>query len=1168
MASNPLLALLNFSGTTSPPASSNVNTQGNTQNAPSISSPPPGVGNHAISPSPPGNSNSSYAANSLLQSLLSPSMQGTQNPSVGPSHSQYDQGLHSMSNDRVTSPAATNGAAELLALLGGTPQGQLNNSNSKAQSNAPSPLPSAKTSKKESSSRVPSSTIFDQVNPFDLLSQPQQSSQQAKPDQPKQVTTNDHVIKKDTLVTSAIASPRKEDHFVFTEDRQFHASRQLASLRASNSFDDESTSGLKLKKDGKAVLNLLSQQPAGESSLYPAKLEMTAISLLKGPKSPTYFTQQSANHSIQSRWPQRSIIAGANDIVCYLTGKSKMRIIDEKTGERAMIVSDDPIKSLFLNDESAYERTEFKVGVVTGKSIRIWALTADFGRDEGGVKLIAHLEADEGQQFIHALFSHATRFIEESIVAIQSNGEAAIFKLPDLQPSNQGKAKFNKVQRIRIGKTSTDVKPLVGFAQTYDGTLLASTYITGNSDKPLEVQLQALPDTSRSVTINLPALPDGLPISDVSFTALASDGESTRSLIVGFNYNTVLAFVDLVAGEYRQLYHFDGKDYTQYNLAHWSHSKATLFIFNSLRSSLFTLKPFNKPTSLDRIDLYDEDVARRFNVEAGQSVGDGPKTIDRIQRRASIWSFDTLHPAMKECAMPETWMSFAVDDRYEWEGIRLAALYSGGIQTLVLPHEAVKQTTLQDDSELDQGVFIGGEATEPQVKTETDLSNHAQSAPVPALDAASSQVNTAEKAHDEAIDRKQMDQTITSLRKNILSSASAEAAKSAAEEATSTRSNVHSRVDTSGIDVGQLSQSIVQNVVPAITLQVKNAVESDLQVALAQVLNQSLPSELHNAFLRPDINAYLTKTITNSIIPTVQKTAMDVVTRAMAPHFEEVISDLTTKVEGRIEQGMTNVRKDIVVEQSKALLESEAAMRDLTRQVGQLTSMMEGLGRQNAKLERALNDVREEQKVLSLNSIRPPTSAGTHQGRSSVTNINPLSPNRSTASGINGQISSVLGSAPTPSTFASSFTQSNPAPQQDVEDTLLSALSNQSNDHDPTALQTALTSLESRFGSAYAAIRSPEGTLRISQAVNLAMIHKLIKILQSNAIPEKIIPWIEACCSICDRSDVHIARVFEGIKREMLENLFQAHHQLFTLTNRTPWWTRERLNEGILRYIS
>lgn len=1165
MASNPLLALLNFSGTTSPPTSSNVNTQGNTQNASFVSSPPPGVRSDATSPSPASFSNaSSFAANSLLQSLLSPSAQSTQSPSAaGPSHSQYEQNSHPSNNNRVTSPVTTNGAAELLALLGGTPQGQ---KNSKSQSDVFSPpLPSTKTSGKESSSRVPSNTIFDQVNPFDILGQPQQSSKQTNPEQRKKTVTAEHITKKDTFVPNPIASPRKEDQIVFTEDRQLHASRQLASLRASNSFDDESTSGLTIEKNGKAVLNLLSQQPAGESSLYPAKLELTAISLLKGPKSPTYFLQQSASHFIQSRWPQQSILAGANDIVCYLTGKSKVRIIDERTGERAMIVSDDPIKSLFLNNLTAYERAEFKVGIVTGRSIRIWALTPDFGRDEGGVKLIAHLEADEGQQFIHALFSNDTKSSKNSIVAIQSNGEVAVFNSKDLPPSNQGKAKFNKVQKIQVGKTFTDAKPLVGFAQSYDGTLLASTYSSGDSTKPLAIHLQALPDTSRSVTINLPALPEHLPLLDVSFTALASDGESTRSLIVGFNYNTIMAFVDLVTGEYAQIYHFDGKNHNQYNLAYWSHSKATLFVFNSLRSSLFTLKPFNKPAPLERIDLYDEDVAKHFNVELGQLVGDGPKTIDRIQRNSNIWTFDDLQPALKECAMPETWMSFALDDRYEWEGIRLAALHSGGIQTLILPHEAVKQTALQDDTDFDHGVSSVNDTVKEQIKTEAETPpTNIRSSATPAFDVAS----TPGKAHGEAFDHKQMDETISNLRKNILSTASAEAARSAAEQATSTSSNIQSQIDTGKIDVGQLSQSIVERVVPAIVVQVRSAVEADLQVALSQVLDKSLPNELQNVFLRPDTNAYLTKTITNSIIPTVQKTAMDVVTRAMAPHFEEVISDLTSRVEGKIDQGMISVRKDIVVEQSKALLESEAAMRDLTRQVGQLTSMMEGLGRQNAKLERALNDVREEQKVLSLNSIRPPTSSGTHQARSSVSTLNPMSPNRSTASGINGQIGNVLGSAPTPSSFTSSLNQSNPVPQQDVEDTLLSALSNQSSDHNLTALQTALTNLETRFGSAYAAIRSPEGNLRISQAVNLAMIHRLIKIIDSNSIPEKIIPWIEACCSICDRSDVHIARVFEGIRREMLDTLFQAHHQLFTLTNRTPWWTRERLNEGILRYIS
>lgn len=1154
MASNPLLALLNFSGTTSPPASSNGNSQSNTQNATStISSPPPVVGSHATSPSPADFSNaSSFAANSLLQSLLSPSGQNPQSASGGPSHSQYDQ---SSNNVRVTSPAATNGAAELLALLGGTPQGQ---QNSRSQSKVASPMPSTKISGKEQSSRVPSNTIFDQVNPFDLFSQPQQSNKSPNPVQPKQATpAADHIVKKDTLLTNSVASPRKEDQLVFSDDRQFHASRQLASLRVSNSFDDESTSGLTIHKNGVFALNLLEQQPAGKSSLYPAKLEMTAISLLKGPKSPTYFTQQNANHPIQSRWPQQSILAGADVIVCYLTGKSKVRIIDEQTGERAMIVSDDPIKSLFLNEEVAFERANFKVGVLTGKSIKIWGLTKDFGQDEGGVKLIAHLEADEGQQFIHACFSFATEYIDESIIAVQSNGEVAVFTLTDLQPSNR--AKFNKAQKIRVGKASPDVEPLVGFSQTYDGTLLASTYTTGDSKKPLEVRLYALPDSSRSVSVKLPALPDGLPLLDVSFTSLASDGEFTRLLIIGFNNNTIIAFVDLVTGEYRQLYHFDGKGYSQYNLVYWSHISAKLYVFNSIRSSLFMVRPFGQPAPLDKIDLYDEDVAKRLNVEIGQDVGDGPITIDRIKRGVDIWTFDDLRPALRECAMPETWMSFALDGHFEWEGSRLAVLHSGGIQTLILPAEADKQRALQNRRKKSQDVSSHTDTIEPQVKTEVDASDMTQNVPAPSIDVAS----TAKKANDESIDRKQMDETIASLRKNILSSASAEAARSAAEQAASTKSN---QPNTSSIDIGQLSQSIVDRIVPAITLQVKNTVETDLQVVLSQVLSQSLPNELQNVFLRPDTNAYLTKTITNSIIPTVQKTAMDVVTRAMAPHFEEVISDLTTKVEGKIEQGMISVRKDIVVEQSKALLESEAAMRDLTRQVGQLTSMMEGLGRQNAKLERALNDIREEQKVLSLNSIRrPPTS---HQARSSVATNNPISPNRSTASGLNGQIGNALGNAPTPSTFASSFNQSNPATQQDVEDTLLSALSNQTNDHDPTVLQNALTNLETRFGSAYATIRSPEGNLRISQAVNLAMIHKLIKTLQSNSIPEKVVPWIEACCSICDRSDVQIASVFEGIRREMLDNLFQAHHQLFTLTNRTPWWTRERLNEGILRYLS
>lgn len=1157
MASNPLLALLNFSGTTSPPASSNVTTQANAQNAGSLPSPSPAersekeIENHGTSPSPMGVANaSSLAANSLLQSLLSPSAQTTQASSTGPSQSQYDQSANSTANDRVTSPAATNSAAELMALLGGNAQRQQDSTtedqvNSVKYSQGTFSPPN--TSKNQISSAVPSKTIFDQVNPFDLFNHPQSSTQTNQASTAKDVTADN------TVVTSSLPSLRKDEALAFTEDRQLHALRQLASLRAWNGFDEDSTSGLTFEKNGKVVLNLLSQQPAGKSSLYPAKLEMTAISLLKGPKSPSYYTQQSTNQSIKSRWTQQSIVAGANDIVCYLTGKSKVRIIDEKTGERAMIVSDEPIKSLFINEATAYERTELKVGVITDTSIRIWALTADFGQDERGVKLIAMLEADEGQHFGHATFSRATGLIEESIVAIQSNGQISVYSLRDMQPSNQGKARYHNHQNALVGKPSTNVKHLVGFTQTYDGTLLASIYSTGDSVRPLEVYLQAYPDTSQCVSITLPTLPDDIALLDVSFTALASDGESTRSLIVGFNCNTVLAFVDLATGEYRRIYLFDGASHKQYNLTYWSHSKATLFIFNSLRSSLFTLKPFNKPTPLDRIDLDGGNVAKRLNVEVGQAVGDGQKTIDRIKRKVSnIWTFDDLQPALKECAMPETWMSFAVDDRYEWEGVRLAALYSGGIQTFVLPNEAVKQIALDDRPSLDQVDSLKNSAVESRIKSENDSADDLR-------DAQGNRAN-----HDKGFDHKQMDRMTANVRKDIPSTASVENARSLADQGLSRNSNIPSGFDASGVDIAHLSQSIVEQIVPAIALQMKNVLESDIQEIFSRTVKQSLSNEIQNVFFRPDTSAHLTKTITSSIIPTVQKTAMDVVTRAMAPHFEEVISDLTTKVEGKIEQGMITIRKDIVVEQSKALLESEAAIRDLTRQVGQLTSMMEGLGRQNAKLERALNDVRDEQKVLSLNSIRAPSSSvGIHQARSSITPLNPLSPNRSLGSGVNGQIANISGSASTPSAYHSNQTR-----QQDVEDTLLTALSTQSNDNDSTALQNALFSLESQFGSAYASIRSPEGSSRISQAVNLAMIHRLIKILPSNPIPEKIIPWIEVCSSIFDRSDVHISRVFEGIRREMLDGLLQAHHQLFSLTNRTPWWTRERLNDGILRYIS
>jgi hypothetical protein len=1015
MASNPLLALLNSAGQQPQPARTD-DVQPHQKNGPTS----------PFASAPGAN------ANSLLQSLLSPTRNAT-SPSAS---------IPTSPTPLSPSNGIGNTAADLLSLLGGSkgaktgatygdasPSQQSNRTISQpSRSPMPSQLSPSPQVKAQAlpQARARVSSIFDSHSPFDILSQPHvEEAKLPTRSEPKHGDASagprsDDITK---VVESKIEASDWHEEENIANDRNVRAFRHLAGLRASSTFDDEQTSGLKSKiVEGVEVvtLDLDAAQPGGKSSLYPAKLEITAISLLKSVQKYNVLRTGPANQ-LHARWTTDTVLAAENGLICYVTGKSKVRLLDENTGERAVIGLNAPVRSIFLNLGASADRSALRVGVLTDKAISVWKLHNNFGQQEDGAEKVFEHRILTDASFVHATFAVSDA---NMILAVHNDGSATLLT-KTLSDS------FDEAERW-----PSMVRPAtaLSFAQADRNGLVTRIYGTGNANRPIGISLN---DPSKEDLILPP--PAAEEVVNLSFSAYIAN---SHTLLMGFNRNTVIAVVDTVKGNYKRVYRFEKRKEGQYNIVKWHARTATLFVFNSLRSSLFALHP-----------LADA---------AGSSQ------------------------TLREFALPEVWLSFDVEQADE-DSLRIAAFYSGGVQSVRLPLDAVQAPPdLLSAAETTQSIEIPVTAHTPvgdeSAQSTRDLTTY--------------------------IGMESLDERLAEAEHRILS----------------TLKDMHLG-GPNGVQEVQRSAATPNEA--ALLSKVHEQIRNDLSQSVSQVVARVLPEELRNALMRPDLVAHLQQSIVSSIITPVQKTAMDVVTRVLAPHFEDVVTGMTRKMEATVEQHMTNVRKDIVTEQSKALLESEAAVRDLTRQVGQLTSMMESLSRQNGKLERALNEIREEQKVLSLNSVRPISATAVKQQE-------PSTPVRA-------------------------------APTINAEDMLLASLSDPNIERDVSRLQHTLKQLEMAFGNAHRGIRNEQGSLRVSQAVNLALLHRLIKALSLMPL-EEAIPWIEACSSACERNDVQIARVFEGVRQEMVRGLIEAHQHAVKL-NRAPWWTGDRLYEGSLRFL-
>lgn len=806
----------------------------------------------------------------------------------------------------------------------------------------------------------------------------------------------------------------------------------------------------------------------------------------------------------------------------------------------------------------------------------------------------------------------------------------------------------------------------MGTSTSSDGSLLA---VVVASSLPLQSALQlylvSLTCSVKKHTVSLPSLAQ-LGCSNISFVSFANNGtgQIPRGLLVGFDDNQVVALIDLTSGSLRQLYRFQTTPNSpSFSLAAWHSATSSLLLGCSLRSSIFSLRLRFSTLPLINSGF----IAKAAGLQDETTIDESCEVLYRVGNNLLPFVVLDSRPALRECALPEPYTCLALDNSTTVEGsIRVLASHIGGIHALLIPEEALVQTVVQKETK--------GEVEAPSSKLEermatfpSEIKIEKEDPPLPPMEvqtsrqevlatsplpevtiepstkvAASKENGFTSTPKASEIKKKGNHNRTASknakIDKNLFNDNGAPRSTSTAgvqstddatrinreeiktlfaqlEASFMDKMNSHLQSKEEQQSSTEIAHEVVANLTPMISSLIDDLLPSHLQQAVDAAVSRSLSQDLHNLLLRPDFSLTISKSITSSILPPIQKTAMDVVSRVLAPHFENIMTEMTSRVEAKIDMGITGIRKDIIMEQSKALLETEASLNEINVKVMGISDTMQALLQQNSKLEKALEELHfsnrkssspsdlngsigHRQEILgtfpaqtplyqgfplqlSSTSIPPPlpSAPSFHQPYATFPSQSPqITSNQSRQASYNY---SQPHSAPLPYPSAPTPQQQDQSPgmkSQEVEDTLLTALSSPNIDSDTSLLQNALSNISSKCGSPISAIweKSASGSEtvslgkpRISQAVILTLLHRLIQSLngssdQSGLKVAVAVPWIEACAAALDKNDEVISRYYDHIKGNMINSLIQAHT---VVKSRAPWWTDDRLSFGILRFI-
>ncbi|CAO1622945.1 unnamed protein product [Sympodiomycopsis kandeliae] len=467
-------------------------------------------------------------------------------------------------------------------------------------------------------------------------------------------------------------------------------------------------------------------------------------------------------------------------------------------------------------------------------------------------------------------------------------------------------------------------------------------------------------------------------------------------------------------------------------------------------------------------------------------------------------------------------------------------------------------------------------------------------------------------------------QAITSLESKLDQLKLNPPATSAPPPASSSSSSGHLSASALSAIASEVSAAVSGDVSHMLNASLLESVREGIENALRKVSVQTLPNELSKVMTQPAISAALTKSITQGIVPTVQKTAMDVVSKVIAPHFEETILTLTQSVEERIDRNLAEVRKTIVAEQSTALKTTQQQLHDVTQVLTSFASRFDALQQQNEALHATLKEVKQQQTSISHDpssrmTPRPPSAASyQYQPPSQHPHLHAYDPHAASpwptfervqspyqfrrpttaqqpfgAEMMVPATPSAHGMAPigTPTSFnfgmgqpgapvSAPFSAAPPPPatpsplvatDDKIEDALIGALS-ATDGTSASQVAEVLSRLQQQYKRPNLALTCGDGenNLAVSQAVLLTLVHRLASLTSSNRISLEIaIPWAEASLAYLNPDDGKIADPYAKVSGDIRRDFEKAWQLAATTTSGggASWWTRDRLEMYLLRYL-
>ncbi|CEH14779.1 hypothetical protein CBOM_02601 [Ceraceosorus bombacis] len=289
--------------------------------------------------------------------------------------------------------------------------------------------------------------------------------------------------------------------------------------------------------------------------------------------------------------------------------------------------------------------------------------------------------------------------------------------------------------------------------------------------------------------------------------------------------------------------------------------------------------------------------------------------------------------------------------------------------------------------------------------------------------------------------------------------------------------------------------------------------------------------------------------------PTFQRLGIDVVTHALTPRLEQITSQLVDALQADVQAEMTGVRKEVVAQQSDAMLDLQKSVDRMSKNLTLVTDNLQSMVEENAKLRASLDDTRQqlEQSNTTIEQLRRSLSQGVplqqihnvtrpnalfstaianqrtsspHTPRHLPTASHLISPqNYYLTSPHQPNLQRDLLHSPAPPNFATST----PAyqPLDNMEDLLISALSTPNVEEDVSPVTRLLEGLPVPSESLWDQSTS---RLRCSNPVILALLHRISTSLDKRGAPSPRIAalWMLALSIAVDHRSADIASYWQA----------------------------------------